>query len=77
MRILSEVDLQNLDLVNMDDTMKIELLEAIAVRYLELRTEFIQVSGRNAQLKAEMSLLGAAKSATQSALRAAARLAEG
>jgi hypothetical protein len=74
---LDQIDLNNLEFVGMDAMEKQAIIEAISRRLLELRVQFAEVSSTHAGLKAEISLLNAAKSALQTALRVEVRLADG
>ena len=58
------------DLTALDYDGKVKLLERIAAEMLEQRVEFARVSGRCAELRAQLTVLREVKSALQSALRA-------
>jgi len=62
--------LTDTDLLALDYGAKVQLLERITKQFLELRLEFAQVSGRYAELKANIQVLREIKSALQSAIRA-------
>jgi hypothetical protein len=62
--------LTDVDLLALDFDAKVKLLERIVGELLRLRLEFAQVSGRNAELRANIQVLKEVKSALQSALRA-------
>jgi len=62
--------LDNVDVIALDYDMKIKLLERIAQEILNKRIEFARISGRYAELKAEIQILKEGKSAIQSALKA-------
>ena len=62
--------LDNIDVIALDYDMKIKLLERIAQEILNKRIEFARISGRYAELKAEIQILKEGKSAIQSALKA-------
>lgn len=63
-------DLQDVDIVALDYDGKVKTLQAVANEILKLKIEFAQISGRYAELRAEMQVLKEVKSALQSALRA-------
>jgi len=63
-------ELSDVDLLSLDYDGKVKLLEAITRELLNLRLEFAQISGRNAELKANIEVLKQVKSALQSAIRA-------
>ncbi len=63
-------DLSQLDILSLDYSGKITLLERIAQAILDLQVEFAQISGRYAELKANIEVLKQVKSAIQSAIRA-------
>ena len=65
MTSLSDTDLRALDYDG-----KIKLLEQVAQEMLSLRLEFAKVSGRHAELRANIQVLREIKSAMQSAIRA-------
>jgi len=60
------------DLLALDYDGKIKLLQQIAGEILSLKMEFAQVSGRHAELRAQLMVLKEVKSALQSAIRAEA-----
>ena len=60
------------DLLALDYDGKIKLLQQIAGEILALKMEFAQVSGRHAELRAQLMVLKEVKSALQSAIRAEA-----
>jgi len=49
---------------------KVKMLEAIVQELLSIKIEYGQVSGRNAELKAQITVLSMVKSALQSSIRA-------
>ncbi len=63
-------DLSDTDFLALDYDGKIKLLEQVAQELLNLRLEFAQVSGRYAELRANIQVLKEIKSAMQSAIRA-------
>ena len=63
-------DLQDVDIVALDYDGKVKTLQAIAGEILRLKIEFAKISGRYAELRAEMQVLKEVKSALQSSLRA-------
>ena len=58
------------EIVGLDLDAKIKMLEAIAQELLNVKVEYAQVSGRNAELKAQIMVLSTVKSALQSSIRA-------
>ena len=58
------------DILSLDFDGKVKLLEAVAQEILDLKIEFAKVSGRHAELRAQMEVLKQVKSALQSAIRA-------
>ena len=62
--------LQDADLLALDYDGKIKMLEEITRQLLQLRIEFASVSGRFAELKANITVLREVKSALQSAIKA-------
>ena len=62
--------LSDTDLLALDYDGKVKLLERVAQELLNLRIEFAKVSGRNAELRANIQVLKEVKSALQSAIRA-------
>ena len=72
---MSELNALNLsphEVVALDYGAKQDLLLMIAGRVLELKQEFISVSGRYAEIKAELDVLKHVSSVIQSALKAEA-----
>jgi len=63
-------DLSDTDLLALDYDGKVKLLERVAQEMLSLRLEFATVSGRHAELRANIQVLREIKSAMQSAIRA-------
>ena len=63
-------DLSDTDLLALDYDGKVRLLQAVAQELLNLRMEFAKVSGRFAELRANVQVLKEVKSALQSAIRA-------
>jgi len=63
-------NLIDVDLVALDYDAKVKLLERIINELLGLRLEFASVSGRYAELRANITVLKEVKSALQSAIRA-------
>ena len=59
-----------MDLVALDYDAKVKLLEAVTQELLNLRLEFAGVSGRYAELRANLQVLREVKSALQSAIKA-------
>jgi len=58
------------DLLSLDYDGKVKLLQQIAGEILALKMEFAKVSGRYAELRAQLQVLKEVKSALQSAIRA-------
>jgi len=65
-----KLDLEQVELITLDYDGKVKLLQAVAQELLDKRLEFAQVSGRNAELRADIQVLKEVKSALQSAIRA-------
>jgi hypothetical protein len=63
-------DLAKVDIVALDYDQKVKMLERVASLMLETKVEFVRVSGRFAELKAELEVLKQVKSALQSSIRA-------
>ena len=63
-------NLSDVDLLALDYDAKVKLLESVVNELLSLRLEFAQVSGRYAELRANLQVLREVKSALQSAIRA-------
>ena len=63
-------NLTDVDLLALDYDAKVKLLQRIVAELLDLRLEFAQVSGRFAELRANVQVLNSIKSALQSAIRA-------
>lgn len=63
-------ELTDVDLLALDYDAKLKLLERVIDELLSLRLEFAQVSGRHAELRANIQVLKEVKSALQSAIRA-------
>ena len=62
--------LSDTDLVALDYDGKVRLLEAVAQELLKMQVEFSQISGRYAEMRANIQVLKEVKSALQSAIRA-------
>ena len=62
--------LPDVDIVALDYSEKIQMLERIAQMILSYQVEFAEVSGKYAVIKANLQVLKEAKSALQSALKA-------
>lgn len=60
------------DLLAMDYDGKVKLLQQVAGEILALKMEFAKVSGRYAELRAQLQVLKEVKSALQSAIKAEA-----
>ena len=63
-------NLIDVDLVALDYDAKVKMLERIVGELLGLRLEFASVSGRYAELRANITVLKEVKSALQGAIRA-------
>lgn len=63
-------ELSDTSLVDLDYDGKVKLLESVACELLGLRLEFAQMSGRYAELRANLQVLKEIKSALQSAIKA-------
>lgn len=63
-------DLTDVELISLDYDAKCKLLERVTQEMLALRLEYANVSGRNAELRANLQVLREVKSALQSAIRA-------
>lgn len=63
-------NLTKVDLLALDYDAKLKLLEEVTRSLLALRLEFATVSGRHAELRANIEVLKQVKSALQSAIRA-------
>ena len=62
--------LTDVDLLALDYDSKVKMLERVVNELLALRLEFAGVSGRHAELRANLQVLREVKSALQSAIRA-------
>jgi hypothetical protein len=62
--------LPDVDLLALDYDAKVKLLEKVVGELLALRLEFATVSGRYAELRANLQVLREVKSALQSAIKA-------
>lgn len=67
---LEPLKLSHQDLVDMDFGQKQDVLLIIAQRILDIKAEFIAVSGRYAEIKAELDALKQISSMLQSELKA-------
>ena len=65
-------DLSQADLLSLDYDGKVKMLERVAQEILNYQVEFAKVSGRYAEIKANIEVLKQVKSALQSAIRAEA-----
>lgn len=63
-------DLSQTELLSLDASGKMELLMKISQELLNMKIEFAKVSGRSAELRANIMVLKEVKSALQSALKA-------
>jgi hypothetical protein len=62
--------LSGVDLLALDYDGKVKLLERVTQELLNLRIEYAKVSGRTAELNANLHVLREVKSALQTAIRA-------
>ncbi len=62
--------MDDVDLLALDYDGKVKLLEQVVQEFLNKRLEFAQISGRHAELRANIQVLREVKSALQSAIRA-------
>ena len=62
--------LDDIDILALDYDGKVKTLQAIAGEILHLKIEFAKISGRYAEMRAELQVLKEVKSALQSAIRA-------
>lgn len=69
-RKINNESLSQTDLVILDYDGKVKLLENVIQELLDLRLEFATISGRAAELRANIEVLKQVKSALQSAIRA-------
>jgi len=67
-------DLAAADILSLDYDAKIKMLEQIAQEILNSRMEFAKISGRFAELRANIQVLKEVKSALQSAIKAEGQL---
>jgi len=63
-------ELSDVDLLALDYDAKVKLLEQVTREMLALRLEYATVSGRHAELRANLQVLREVKSALQSAIKA-------
>lgn len=69
-RSLNQSSLSDTDMLSLDYAGKVELLERVTQELLDLRLEFASISGRYAELRANIDVLKHVKNALQSAIRA-------
>ena len=67
---MSERDLTDIDLLQLDYDGKVKLLERVVQELLDVRLEFARISGVYAETRANIQVLKEVKSALQSAIRA-------
>ena len=67
-------ELEKTDILSLDYDQKIKLLEQVAQEILNCRLEFARISGRHAELRANIQVLLQVKSALQSAIKAEGQL---
>jgi len=63
-------NLSETDIIALDYDGKVKLLQRVAGEMLALQVEFAQVSGRYAEMRANLQVLREVKSALQSAIKA-------
>lgn len=63
-------ELPQTDILALDYDGKVKALQAIAQEILEMQVEFAQISGKYAEIRANLQVLKEVKSALQSAIRA-------
>ena len=63
-------ELSDVDLLALDYDAKVKLLESVAKELLAMRLEFAALSGRHAELRANLQVLREVKSALQTAIKA-------
>jgi len=64
--------MSDVDLLALDYDAKVKLLERVIGELLALQMEYAQISGRHAELRAQLEVIKQVKSALQSAIRAEA-----
>ena len=62
--------LSKTDLLALDYDGKVKLLERVAGEMLDMQIEYATISGRHAELRAQLEVLKQVKSALQSAIKA-------
>ena len=62
--------LSKTDLLALDYDGKVKLLERVAGEMLDMQIEYANISGRHAELRAQLEVLKQVKSALQSAIKA-------
>lgn len=67
---MGEDKLTDVDLLALDYDSKVKLLEQVTRELLVLRLEYASISGRHAELRANLQVLREVKSALQSAIKA-------
>lgn len=72
-----KADYKTSDVLALDYDSKVKMLENIVRELLQLRVEFAHVSGRFAELRAQITVLKEVKSALQSAIKAEQSLSDG
>jgi hypothetical protein len=63
-------DLSQTEILSLDYEGKIQMLQQIAQEMLNFRMEYAKMSGREAEIRANLTVLKEVKSAIQSALKA-------
>lgn len=61
---------EKVDIVGLDYDTKVKMLENVTQQLLDVQVEYVQISGRYAELRANIQVLREVKSALQSAIRA-------
>jgi len=67
---VGEDRLTDVDLLALDYDSKVKLLEQVTRELLALRLEYASISGRHAELRANLQVLREVKSAMQTAIKA-------
>lgn len=67
---MGEDRLTDVDLLALDYDSKVKLLEQVTRELLALRLEYASISGRHAELRANLQVLREVKSAMQTAIKA-------
>lgn len=65
-----KADITKFDLIALDYHGKVKALETVAQEMIDVQVEYVQLSGRMAEIKAKLELLKQVKSSLQSSIRA-------